>query len=474
MPRAATGTVEWRGTPPRWWARVTAKDAEGNPRRVWIDLEREDLKNTPEDRKIAKRLALTRAKAASKKRLVGVEAAAAPKVTLSELEDKWFALLDKAGDLKPATVASYKSCWRANIKDSLGKHTAATATTPVLRAWVREMAEASSPSTVRNNVNALTRFFGDARAERWLPITVNPMRDDDVRAMMPAVEAPDAGEIEHWTPAAFAALLASPKLPVARFGLYLVDVLTGLRDGELHGLQWKHVALDATVPHLRLRQQLGTMRDGEPVTLGAPKTKYSKRDVPLHPAALSWLAWWKVEGWTAYVEIPVEGGGSVRRAPEADDFVFPSPAGRAWRPRGPDVLRDDLADADLPVAYLSPDGERSPFTFHAIRHTFASWLGSNGVDGDLVDRLLGQAPHTVRGRHYQAPDLAQLARAVGTLKLALPDRSGVAYIASAEAEETSRESSRWMRTGAANEAEAEVIQLLRHPSSGVEQRFRKP
>ena len=95
--------------------------------------------------------------------------------------------------------------------------------------------------------------------------------------------------------------------------------------------------------------------------------------------------------------------------------------GRHGGPAAPILLRDDLDAAKLPTEYVSPDGERSPFTFHAIRHTFASWLGSNGVDGDLVDRLLGQSPHTVRGRHYQAPDLAQLARAVGTLKLALPD-----------------------------------------------------
>ena len=80
-------------------------------------------------------------------------------------------------------------------------------------------------------------------------------------------------------------------------------MFTGLRDGELHGLQWKHVALDADVPHLRVRQQLGTMRDGEPVTLGAPKTKYSKRDVPLHAAVATWLAWWKAEGWTGYAGI---------------------------------------------------------------------------------------------------------------------------------------------------------------------------
>ena len=464
MGRQSTGTVDFRGNPPRWWGRVTARDASGKKHRPWVDLERPDLPNTPEGKAVAQELTRTRAKLAAKKSFVGIEVATAPSTTLAELEDKWLELLDGAGDLKPSTRAGYKSCWKANIAPKLGRYTATTLTVPVLRAWIRELAAEASPSTVRNNVNALTRFFGDAKAERWLAIPTNPMRDDEVRAVLPSVEAPDAGEIEHWTRPAFEALLASPALPAHRFGLYLVDVLSGLRDGELHGLQWKHAALSAPVPHLRVRQQAGTPRDGEPVTIGSPKTKYSKRDVPLHPAALAWLSWWKEAGWKAH----------VGRAPEADDHVFPSPSGDVWRPRGPDLLRADLLAADLPREHVSPDGERSPFTFHAIRHTFATWLGSSGVDGDLVDRLLGQSPHTVRGRHYQAPDLEQLARAVRGIVLALPDRPGVVPSTSAEAEESSPESSRRTKPGDGDEAEAERKQAVGHPSSGVEQRFRKP
>jgi hypothetical protein len=32
MSRAASGTVEWRGTPPRWWARITVKGANDGVR----------------------------------------------------------------------------------------------------------------------------------------------------------------------------------------------------------------------------------------------------------------------------------------------------------------------------------------------------------------------------------------------------------------------------------------------------------
>jgi hypothetical protein len=87
--------------------------------RPWVDLERPDLANTPEDKKAAKRLALKRAKLASKKTFVGVERAAAPKVTLADLEDKWFTLLDGDVHLKSGTRTAYKSCWTSNGKPRL-------------------------------------------------------------------------------------------------------------------------------------------------------------------------------------------------------------------------------------------------------------------------------------------------------------------------------------------------------------------
>jgi hypothetical protein len=47
-----------------------------------------------------------------------------------------------------------------------------------------------------------------------------------------------------------------------------------------------------------------------------------------------------------------------------------------------------------------------------------TWLAAkdgSDVGGDLMDRLLGQAPRSTRARHYQAPSLDSLARAIRTL-----------------------------------------------------------
>lgn len=433
MGRQATGTVDFHGNPPRWWARVTVTDkATGKKRRPWVDLERPDIPNTPDGKKTAQRLALKRAKRAAKGTYVGVEQATAPTAKLADLEERWFELLDVDPRLKPGTRTAYKSCWGANVVPHLGRHRVADLTVPVLRAWVRELTGELSASSVRNNAIALTRCLSDARAEGWIALDSNPMKHEDVRAMLPSVEAPDADAIVQWTKAEVETLLASP-LPHDRFGLYLVALLTGLRAGELRGLTFTHVAADAAVPHLRVRQQLCLNREaGETTTTGTPKTRSSKRDVPLHPVALTWLTWWRDEGWSAHV-------GRVRTD---DDPIFPAVDGEAGRPRDPAVLRRDLKAANLPHEYAAPDGERIPYTFHATRRTFSRLLGDNGVSAEMVGMLDGHASKSVTERHYMGRSLEAMARAVATLTLTLPERPGVLPEAPARAEESSNESSK--------------------------------
>ena len=68
-----------------------------------------------------------------------------------------------------------------------------------------------------------------------------------------------------------------------RFRPFIVTaIFTGMRRSELRGLRWADVDLDAGVIHVRQRANAwGTM--------GPPKSKAGKRDIPLAPIALrSW------------------------------------------------------------------------------------------------------------------------------------------------------------------------------------------
>jgi integrase len=67
--------------------------------------------------------------------------------------------------------------------------------------------------------------------------------------------------------------------------LYVLAVHTGLRQGELLGLKWEDVDLEAR--KLQVRRTLTTTKDGP--LLSTPKTKGSKRSVTLTQSAVDAL-----------------------------------------------------------------------------------------------------------------------------------------------------------------------------------------
>ena len=68
-------------------------------------------------------------------------------------------------------------------------------------------------------------------------------------------------------------------------GLVTVGVMLGLRPGELCGLRWQDVDLDAGVLCVRQARKRTTDDDGrETLVLGAPKTRKSRRALVLPQA----------------------------------------------------------------------------------------------------------------------------------------------------------------------------------------------
>jgi integrase len=69
------------------------------------------------------------------------------------------------------------------------------------------------------------------------------------------------------------------------------------------------------------------------------------------------------------------------------------------------MLRADLRAAGLPSTY-----EGNPYTAHATRRSFSTWLREAGVDIETRDRLMGHAAGSVGEKHYTAMTTAVLAK----------------------------------------------------------------
>lgn len=146
--------------------------------------------------------------------------------------------------------------------------------------------------------------------------------------------------------------------------LHVLTITTGLRQGELLGLEWGDIDLSAST--LSVRRTLYQLK-GEFLT-GDPKSEKSRRMVHLPAMA--------VESVHSHRKAMVtEGHAGCARV-----FVNPdgSPIDRMWLQRR--HLRDALAEAELPT-----------IRFHDLRHTAATLLLAEGVHPKVVQERLGHS-----------------------------------------------------------------------------------
>src|SRR5207248_2672783 len=134
---------------------------------------------------------------------------------------------------------------------------------------------------------------------------------------------------------------------------------TGLRVSEAIALQWRHVQLDGSAPHVKVRRGIVRGR------LGPPKSRHSKRDVPIgHALVLSLRQHRSSSEWN-----------------RDDDLVFTATNGECvhvgnLRRR---VLKPAAEEAGVPWAS----------GFHVFRHSCASMLFAEGRNAVQVQRWLG-------------------------------------------------------------------------------------
>ena len=146
----------------------------------------------------------------------------------------------------------------------------------------------------------------------------------------------------------------------ARYKLLLLLIAsTGLRVSEAIGLQRRHLHLDGSHPHLKIRRAIVKRR------IEPPKTKRGKRSVPISGALVLKLR-------TQLAEL-------ADQSPDA--LVFPS---SVKTPLDPDTMRRDFLKALL-EEIGAPEGSG----FHVLRHTYASLQLANGVNVVQLSRVLG-------------------------------------------------------------------------------------
>jgi integrase len=210
-----------------------------------------------------------------------------------------------------------------------------------------------SDATVKNLMAPLRACLASAVREGL--IRSNPARDADL-PHRPTAEDSEEEQVKAMSTEELSTLLAL--IPDRHQLLFRVLAATGVRISEAIALQWRHVELDGSSPHVKVRRALVRGR------MGPPKSKYGKREIPIdHEMVLALREHRKGGEW-----------------PGEMDTVFPAGNGAALNPAN---LRRDALKVPREEANLTWVG------FHTFRHTCASMLFAEGRNAVQVQRWLG-------------------------------------------------------------------------------------
>lgn len=149
----------------------------------------------------------------------------------------------------------------------------------------------------------------------------------------------------------------------------MVAVHTGLRQGELLGLRWADVDLDAGT----ISVQRSLDADG---TFNPPKRDKSRRTVRLTAQA--------VEALRSHKAAQNEERLRLGSLWEDQGLVFPNTVGRP-------MDHNNLYHRGFKTLLKKADLDGQGFTFHSLRHTCATLLLSKNVNPKIVQEMLGHA-----------------------------------------------------------------------------------
>lgn len=291
-------------------------------------------------------------------------------LTVAEWLDRWLAdcvePLVAAGKMAHSSHIRYAGIVENHLKPELGKKKLKDLNRAEIRRLYNRKARKLSPRSVDYIHVTLQKALSQA------------MRDDLIPRNVAAGERPRSSR-NRKEAKALSSEQARALLQAARGArneaLYVVALHTGLRQGELLGLKWADVDLDAG--KLSVRRALKVTETG--LGFGPPKNKASRRSVPLNKTAVAALKAHRLRQNEERLRL-----GDLW---QDHDLVFPNRAG------GP-TDHNNLYHREYKVLLKKAGLQDQGFTFHALRHSFATALFMRGEHPKVVQSLLGHSSIT--------------------------------------------------------------------------------
>ncbi len=290
--------------------------------------------------------------------------------TVQEIAEEWYNRKADAGTYRRASLVDWKNHVENYIRPQLGHWKLYEVDVEKIEKGAAEWGKRVSPKMVNKVLTSLTAIL--ALAKRYKLVKDNAA--EEAERLKVATEHEEDIEVspdEVYSKEDLYKLISAAESGTLDRLFVMVPALTGLRIGEVLGLTWPAVDLKAGKLHVRLN--LADADKGHEPMLQPPKTKTSRRTIPLPPELIHDLKVWRLK-------CPKSEPGLVFATEEAKPYR---------RKTASNALDRAIAQAD--IKRLTP---------HGLRHTFASLLLEDGVPVSEVSYLLGHKDSYVTLKVY--------------------------------------------------------------------------
>jgi integrase len=290
------------------------------------------------------------------------------RTTFAEAAEQW---LPSKRKLRSWTYKSYKSALDRILIPRFGSMTITAITPEHVAALIRDLErEGLSSSTIENYLLPLSGTLRFAVRQGLLAVNPCSLLTSDDRA-----QRRERRQDHVWSDEEIGGLIETSehlaRQPTTRYDytpLLRTALFTGLRLGELLGLQWQDIDLHEGVLHVR-RQWT---RTGE---YTPPKTQAALRRIPLSNEMTTYLT-----------ALKLRSGHSKDEQP-----VFASKSGTPLGHRN--VTRRGFEAA---ARHAGIEG----VSFHSMRHAFASRMIARGISSTVLAAIMGHESSAITERRY--------------------------------------------------------------------------
>lgn len=282
-------------------------------------------------------------------------------MSLNDLLHTWiFDFLHNSSKIKPSTFQRYEGIYRNYIKESnIAGMKISSINTVVLQKFYNELSKTHSYSQISYLNSVLKTFFnwcidsGYILKNPCLKVEIKGNKNDIINNQRQEVEILSEEEIK-----TIKEYIKNTDMEL----LILLDLATGLRQGELLALDWESIDLDKQILEVKRTVKEVYVYDSETekhieTMYQIPKTQNSFRKVSIPSSIII----------------------KLKEVKNKKGLLFCNKNGQPLRAKNvADKWKKILKNCNI-----------SHKKFHAIRHTYASMLLKNGVDIETVAELMG-------------------------------------------------------------------------------------